>query len=525
MTDECDTVPGGPFPKGTAFGSYVVQELIGAGGMAAVYRARHAKLGRDVALKVMHPTLAASDGHVRRFMQEARSVASLSHPNISDITDVGELDGRPYIVMEYLEGEPLAALLARRGRLSPVEIADLVLPLVSAIGTAHAAGLIHRDIKPENVFLAREARGAERPVLLDFGISKQLEASEGRLTEVGQFVGTPYYMSPEQIQMNAPVDGRADVYALGVMLYELATGVMPYRSDQSLYVLLAEIVLGRAEPPSLHQPTLPRDFERVVLRAMACKREDRFATIAELGRALLPFASLGVQAAWAEELQDAILQPRPMSVPPPKLPSWRAEAAQPARHPVRTPVVLSAADLRVIKGLDACTEAELGTFLLAVGAFRYPPGARLFEQGAEADSCFVVLEGEVEIVKESHSRWDVLAVIGPGEFVGQVALVEDTPRSASVIARTETLALSIGRDVFQRLLSSGSGIAARLQRILAVSGIRQLRTATRRLSNLLEERALQRDDTGQTARLERLRAAIAEWSVAIDALPPDRADP
>ncbi len=524
MRDEWDTVPGGPLAKGTAFGSYVVEELIGAGGMAAVYRARHAKLGRDVALKVIHETLAASDGHVRRFMQEARAAASVSHPNIADITDVGEVDGRPYLVMEYLEGEPLAALLARRGHLSPLEIADLVLPLVSAIGTAHAAGLIHRDIKPENVFLACEDRGGERPVLLDFGISKQLEVEE-RLTGVGQLVGTPYYMSPEQIQLSVPLDGRADVYSLGVMLYELATGVLPYRSDQSLYVLLAEIVLGKAEPPSLHEPALPPAFERVVLRAMACDRERRFPTIAELGAALLPFASPAVQTVWAEEFADAASAPRLTSLPPPKMPSWRGRAAQPTQPPVRPPVVLSASDLRVIPGLDGCTDAELETFLLAVGAFRYPAGARLFEEGAEADSCFVVLDGEVEIVKESLSRWDVLAVIGPGEFVGQVALVEDSPRSASVIARTGTLALRIGREVFQRLLSSGSGIAARLQRSLAVSGIRQLRTATRRLSNVLEERAIERDDADQTKRLERLRAAIAEWSVAIETLPPDRREP
>ncbi|HQY63914.1 MAG: protein kinase [Myxococcales bacterium] len=521
MSDEWDTVPGGPFPRGTAFGSYVVEELIGEGGMAAVYRARHAKLGRDVALKVMHSSLAASDGHVRRFMQEARSAASLKHPNIADVTDVGELDGRPYIVMEYLEGESVAALLARRGRLTPLEIADLVLPLVSALGAAHNAGLIHRDIKPENVFLAREARGAERPVLLDFGISKQLTSSESRLTQVGQFVGTPYYMSPEQIQMNVQIDGRADGYALGVMLYELATGVLPYRSDQSLYVLLAEIVLGRAEPPSLHEPTLPPQFERVVLRAMSCDREKRFATVEELGSALLPFASPQVQAVWADDFEDKpLLADRPMSVPPARMPSWRAPAAELTRPALPTSVVLSAPDLRVIPDLDGCPQAELDTFLLAVGAFRYPAGAVLFEQGAEADGCFVVLEGEVEIVRESHSRRDVLAVIGPGEFVGQVALVEDALRSASVIARSDSLALCIGRDVFHRLLASGCGIAAQLQRMLAVSGIRQLRTATRRLSRLLEERAIQRDDTDQTPRLERLRAAISEWSVAIDTLPP-----
>lgn len=523
-----DVVHPAQIPAGTTFGRYVVESCLGAGGMAAVYRARHAELGRVVALKVMHPELAKNDAHVQRFLQEARAASSLRHPHVADVSDVGAVGGRAYIVMEYLEGRTLAQRLERLGPMSTAEIADLMLPVLSAVAAAHSAGIIHRDIKPENIFLASDARGEDRPVLLDFGISKTVGAPRSKaLTEVGQFVGTPYYMSPEQIQQREAVDGRSDQYALGVVMYECATGVLPFRSEQSLFVLLAEIVFGKPEPPTSHVPAMPRPFERVILRAMSSSRDERFASIEALARALLPFATPAVQSERGREFKgDPFTNAspdrtsfRPSQPPPPTAPGRPSPAPQ--RRPQRSPVTLTGLDLRVVSHLESCSEAELGAFLLAATAYRYPKGARLFAQGEEADACYIVLHGEVEIVKDIAGSEAVLNVLGPGEIVGQIALVDDALRSATVVARTDVSALSIGRDVFHRLLGSGSPIAMRLQELVAISGIRQLRKATRRFSKLLEERAAAAPEEAdeiearQTPRLEHLRAAVSEWSVRI----------
>ena len=502
--------------KGATFGKYVIDDLLGTGGMAEVYRARHVALGRPVALKIMHSALAMNQAHVDRFMQEARAASSVTHPNITAILDVGEVDDRPYLVMEYLEGETLSSLFARRGRMSPMAITDVLLPLISAIGTAHAAGIVHRDVKPENIFLAVDPRGGERPVLLDFGISKQVQGKSLALTEVGQFLGTPYYMSPEQIQMNVPLDGRADQYALGVVLYQLSTGVLPFRSDQSLYLLFAEIVLGETELPTVVEPSIPRDFEVLTVRAMAAKRDQRFPNIARLGQALLSFASPPVRAAWSAEF--AVDPSNENEMPAPLLkaqPSWRVTLApKVAATSPRSAIVLCAADLRVVKSFEECTDEQLDAFLLSVDAYQYPAGARLFEQGEEATGCFVVLSGQFEIMKDSPVGAKVLLnLAGAGELIGQTALVEGGTRSATVVARTPLTVLSIGRDLFQRLLAAGSPVAMRLQLLLAISAIRQLRTATGRLSTLLEARATANAD--RTRDLEVLHAAVQEWSVDI----------
>ncbi len=518
---------GRQLPTGTVFGRYVIDEHLGAGGMAAVFRAHHAVLGRVVALKIMHRVLALDENHVQRFMEEARAAASITHPNIVDVSDVGSVEGRPYLVMEYLEGETLASRLARVGFMVPTEIVDLLLPLLSGVSAAHQKGIVHRDIKPDNIFLAADPRGASRPVLLDFGISKNVDVPRGKaLTEVGQLVGTPYYMSPEQIQKNVELDGRADQYALGVVMYECATGVLPFRTDASLYLLLAEIILGRTEPLTAHAPAVPRSFERIVARAMANSRDSRFPSIELLARALLPFASPEVREARTVEFGgDPLAAPRMSSLPPPMGPSTPAlrsawpDAEDGTLRP--SPAAVVSADLRAMTGLDECSDAELDAFLLAATALRYPRGARLFAQGDEATAAFIVLVGEVEILKSRSSPGTLLDVVGPGGVFGQVGLVDDAPRSASAFSRTDATVLVIGRDVFHRLLASGSPIAMRLQELIAISGIRQLRTATTRLSRLLEERAaaapqdVDQVEAQQTPRLERLRAALGEWSVDI----------
>jgi serine/threonine protein kinase len=526
MSDE--TLPGAPgaqgaLSRGATFGRYIIDEYLGGGGMASVYSARHADLGRLVAIKLLHENLTRDDAHVQRFLQEARAASSLRHPHVVDVSDVGISEGRPFLVMEHLRGESLAARLDRQGRMNPTDLAALLLPVLSAVSAAHSAGIVHRDIKPENIFLASDGRGGDRPVLLDFGISKLVGGGvpSKALTQAGQFVGTPYYMSPEQIQQQEPIDGRTDQYALGVVLYECSTGVLPFRSEQSLFVLMAEVVFGKPEAPTSHVPTLPKAFERLILRAMATSREDRFPSVDALARALLAFAAPEVHAHWAREFAtDPYSEPpEPTSFRPSRPPIAPLSAAM--RRPERHGVSMTAEGLRRLPDLEDRTDDELGAFLLAVSAYRYPKGARVFTQGDVAEACFLVIEGELEIVKDIAGTLAVLNVLHAGDIVGQMAVVDDALRSATVIARTDVVALEVSREVFRRLLASGSPIAMRLQVLLAISGIRQLRQATRRFSQLLEERAgaspdeLEELEARQTPRLEHLRAAVGEWSVKI----------
>ena len=209
---------------------YLLEELIGSGGMGDVYRALNTVIGRAVAVKVLRAEHAENAQVVERFLREARAANLVRHPNVVDVLDVGNEPGRaPFIVQELLEGEDLAQLVERRGGKLPLaEVVDLLGPVIDAVAEAHARGVIHRDIKPENVFLSRSARGLV-PKLLDFGISK-VRASDLRATEAGVMLGTPGYMPPEQVRGARDADPRSDVWALGVMLFELIAGRMPFEA-------------------------------------------------------------------------------------------------------------------------------------------------------------------------------------------------------------------------------------------------------------------------------------------------------
>lgn len=534
MTPPNDTATLAP---GTRVGRYTIEDTIGIGGMAAVYRARPDGGGEPVALKALHPRFAAVPDCVERFEREARAASSLSHPHVIRVLDVSTAAERPFLVMEYLRGETLADRLYRRGRMPADAIAGVMLPVLSAVAAAHAAGIIHRDLKPDNVILARSdgAGGAERPVLLDFGISKVFEGPRSRsLTQAGQVVGTPYYMSPEQIR-SEELDGRSDQYSLGVMLYELSTGVRPFRAEQSVFVLMAEILLGQPQPPSQIDPSISSAFEAVVLRAMAARREDRFPDLLALGRALLPFAAADACRRWARSFgaDPDEVEPHVASTPragrrtsftPPSSPGPvdTSIATQPIlpRLPSRAGQVLHAADLRTFPGLSDMSDAELEAFCAVASGIELPRDTVLFEQGTTGDTCFAIVRGEVEVSKQLQGTSMVLDLLGPGAFVGQDALVDRAARSVTARAVEDTLVIELGREGVQRLLGFHDQVILRLLEMIAVSGIRQLRAGTRKLAKLLEARALGRkvDGTEITASrpLEQLRAAVREWSVKID---------
>lgn len=263
------------FAPGENVGPYRIVDQLGSGGMATVYKAYHAALDRFVAMKVMHPAFKGDINFLTRFQREARVVAKLEHPNIVPVYDFSEHEGSPYLVMRFVEGETLKACLTRN-KLTLPEILDIIRPVGDALTYAHEQGVLHRDMKPSNVLLT-----ADRSVFLtDFGLARIMQAGESSLTR-DAMVGTPFYISPEQAIGKSELDARTDIYSFGVVLYELFTGRVPFQSDTPFAVIHDHIYTPLPLPSSIN-PNLPPALEQVLLKALAKKPEDRFATALEL---------------------------------------------------------------------------------------------------------------------------------------------------------------------------------------------------------------------------------------------------
>jgi serine/threonine protein kinase len=290
---------------------YRVETKIGEGGMGSVYAARHVHLGKQYAVKVLSATIATNATAIERLKQEAIAASSIDHDNIVQVISFDRYaDGAVFIVMEYLRGESLAARL-ERGPI-PLHLALAIAhQIAAALGAAHARDIVHRDLKPENVFLARRGQpdkaGVERAKVLDFGISKvkSADAEQVKMTRTGQLVGTPLYMSPEQARGETEIDRRVDVYALGVILYEMLTGAPPFEG-RNYFELLWKHGNEPPTPPKHRNPNvhIPDEVEAVVLRALAKRREDRFESMEALSAALL------------EAAPDVALPHDTISVPP-----------------------------------------------------------------------------------------------------------------------------------------------------------------------------------------------------------------
>jgi serine/threonine-protein kinase len=271
-------------------GKYRIKSLLGSGGMGAVYSAENLRIGKEVAIKILLKAYAKDSEAERRFYREARMAGSLGHPNIVEIFDLGALEnGQPFQVMELLRGETLSSRLKTEGALSfddALTIADQVL---TALIAAHHKGVVHRDLKPENVFLADKA-GERVAKLLDFGISKNLSRGDDEtltLTRPGAVVGTPYYLSPEQARGDS-VDGRADLWAMGVVLYEMLTGTLPYRAE-NYNRLIVKILTTRPELPRTLRPAIDEALESIVMKALAHDPKDRYQVAAEMRSAIRAF--------------------------------------------------------------------------------------------------------------------------------------------------------------------------------------------------------------------------------------------
>jgi serine/threonine protein kinase len=260
---------------------YLVKGVLGEGGMGTVYEAEHLGLGRAVAIKVLNPSQAKKRVAVKRFQQEARAAGAIGHPNICEVYDLGLLDdGSPYLIMEKLIGTTLADRISREGGLPFDELADVMIQVLSGLIAAHDKGIVHRDIKPENIFLARRVGCAPIVKILDFGVSKMMPQFQGGdeqldLTRTGMVMGTPYYMSPEQARGERNLDGRVDVYACGVMMYEAIVGKRPFLAP-NYNALLLSIINTTPRPIRELRPATPPALDAIVQRSMAKARDDRY---------------------------------------------------------------------------------------------------------------------------------------------------------------------------------------------------------------------------------------------------------
>ncbi|HEY3499819.1 MAG TPA: serine/threonine-protein kinase [Polyangiaceae bacterium] len=283
-------------PGQILLGKYRIERVLGMGGMGVVVAATHVTLEERVAIKFLLPDALSNPEAIARFLREARAAVRIKSEHVARVTDVGQLEnGAPYMIMEYLDGADLGSLTVQRGALPIEDAVEFLLQACEALAEAHALGIIHRDLKPANLFLVRRADGTPSVKVLDFGISKLtgLSASgSGRdlgMTKTATIMGSPLYMSPEQMASSRDVDTRTDIWALGAILYELLTGAVPFQADT--ITQLCALILQQPPPPLRNlRPDAPEPLQAIILRCLEKDRERRYANIAEFASALAPFA-------------------------------------------------------------------------------------------------------------------------------------------------------------------------------------------------------------------------------------------
>lgn len=327
----------------TLDGRYRINRLLGQGGMGVVYEADHIGLDKKVAIKFLLDKFGEDSEVISRFHQEARTASRIGHDHIVDVLDIGQTpDGRSFMVLEYLEGSDLAGVLTHAGPMHPERAVRIIGQVLRGLSAAHDKGIIHRDMKPENVFLTRRGERDDFVKIMDFGISKIIDAHDSmvRLTKTGAVVGTPIYMAPEQARAEQSIDHRADVYAVGVMLYELLAGQPPFMANN--YLELVTQHLFDTPPPLSHlRPDLPPLLEQIIMRALAKSPADRWPTAADFAAAL-PAPESFTGSAW--DSMSTIGGSAAMSAPRPPV------APAPTTTPERAPRRRSMAPFVIIGG-------------------------------------------------------------------------------------------------------------------------------------------------------------------------------
>jgi hypothetical protein len=326
-------------------GKYRVERVLGVGGMGVVVAATHVQLQTRVALKFLLPEVLGHPQVVQRFVREARAAVQIQSEHVARVVDVGTLaTGSPYMVMEYLEGEDLSETVARGGAISVARAVGYVLEACEAIAEAHALGIVHRDLKPANLYLARRAGRDPIVKVLDFGISKTNDPGPSGLTQTSNVMGSPQYMAPEQMMSSKNVDARADIWALGVILYELLTGEKPFAAE-TMAEIVYMVTQGDAPKMSAKRPELPPGIGDAVARALAREPARRFANVAELAAAIAPFGP-----ARSEISIERIARVLGTAAPAAAAPAPRAQAPAPAPAPTPTVATLEDAPTAAPRG-------------------------------------------------------------------------------------------------------------------------------------------------------------------------------
>ncbi len=386
---------------------------IGQGGMGEVYEGMHRSLEKRVAIKVLHMRFGDDPIARERFHREGRAAARVRHPHAVEVFDCGIERGIAWLAMEYLEGETLLDAIDREGVLSTNRLVDLMLPVVAAVNAAHQQGIVHRDLKPGNIFLAQALHGIVQPKVLDFGVARVMDDDMG-ITCSTTLLGTPYYMSPEQTKNGRNATVHSDQYSLGVMLYECATGTVPFEYER-LFDLMEAIVRAPVAAPRAIRPDLSPDFEALILRAMHRNPARRFPSVRALGEALLPFASPALRALWepvfdigthhrtivtydaisydeppatlsAPTVEDDLPDPLPTRVMPA---AGRAPVGQPPTPPTHRPVAMNddgddalRLPMRATPRIVLWSSAAAAMFLL-VGALVFGLSSARAESGSD----------------------------------------------------------------------------------------------------------------------------------------------
>ena len=404
-------------------GKYRLDQRLGSGGMGTVYRATHLLIDRPVAIKVLSQRFVGDETAQQRFRREARAAGRMQHPNAASVTDFGASeDGYLYIVMELLEGSTLRDLMAREGPLDPARAVSLMMQACSAVGAAHDAGLIHRDLKPANIFIEQRPNLPAVVKVLDFGLAKfAVGANEDEeyktLTQVGAIIGTPRYMSPEQCASAAPLTPASDVYSLGIVLYEMLAGGVPFSADTPLAVAMKQV----SEPPLPPReivPTIPEPLESVTLHALAKKAEDRPADANAFRRELHATAEqLGLEHA------DSSMAPM--------------EALRSAG--TESPSGRLVIDIARLRQVQASTSAETQTRVTAsvtnVGSFTNAGSVKVDPGGSIERPGFSRMSVPVEPAVARPSRWRMklvgILVLGLAGGAGLLALANHFRNTSS----------------------------------------------------------------------------------------------
>ena len=384
---------------GHTIGNYKVTAKLGEGGMGVVYLAEHPVIGKKVAMKAIHPELSKNSDVVSRFITEAKAVNQIGHEHIVDIADFGNTpEGEFYFVMEYLQGESLSDRLKREKRIPLGQAMSIGAQIADALNASHQQGIIHRDLKPENIFLCHRGANREFVKVLDFGLAKltQNDQKVTHKTRTGSVMGTPYYMSPEQCEGKTEIDYRADIYSLGVLIFEMLTGKVPFGGEGYGEIIVKHVTMP---PPSVRSvvPELPEFMDPIMYRVLAKDRDQRFQTMADLREALLDperyassapdigipddlsgIARAAAPMARAElELRSALGHPSQILTPPPPggTPSGRGELIENIDNLIRT---RSGSRLVLLLGLGSAAVA----LFARVRTPRHPPPAPRGEHAA-----------------------------------------------------------------------------------------------------------------------------------------------